>query len=306
MTETTAIQKTEPRELAYTREQVDLIKQTVAKGATDLELRLFLHQAQRTGLDPFSGQIFCVKRHNNRTERDEMTIQTGIDGYRLVADRTGVYAGNDDYEFDDPAKQPKWAKAPVYKMVAGVRCPFSAAARWDQYYPGDGKQGFMWRRMPHLMLGKCAEALALRKAFPADLSGVYIAEELNQADGAAPSALPPKRTNDSQQEPKTRGQRATAELPEPLARLKRLLENLHEIDPAFNEPAILAKYFHLKDGKLQPITLPELLRLKTPKALAWVERECDEIERDFAQMLPGRSNPALERFLFKCLHIRKS
>jgi hypothetical protein len=68
----------------------------------------------------------------------------------------------------------------VYKMIAGQRCPFTATARWDQYYPGDS-QGFMWRKMPHLMLGKCAEGLALRKAFPAELAGAYVKEEMDQA-----------------------------------------------------------------------------------------------------------------------------
>jgi hypothetical protein len=79
----------------------------------------------------------------------------------------------------------------VYKIIGNVRCPFTASARWDQYYPGD-EQGFMWRKMPHLMLGKCAEALALRKAFPAELSGLYIKEEMDQADAeqAAPYAAP--------------------------------------------------------------------------------------------------------------------
>lgn len=165
----------------YSQDQISLIKQTVAKDATDLELALFLHQCNRAGLDPLAKQIHCVHRFNAKTGKKEMSIQTSIDGYRLIADRTGQYAGNDDYEFDDPEGQPKWAKSTVYKLVGGVRCPFSATARWSQYYPGE-KQGFMWGKMPHVMLGKCAEALALRKAFPAEMSGVYTREEMQQAD----------------------------------------------------------------------------------------------------------------------------
>lgn len=163
----------------YSPDEIDLIKETVAKGATDLELKLFLYQAQRTGLDPLSRQIHFVKRWNKKLQREEGSIQTGIDGYRVIADRTGKYAGNDDYEFDDPDGQPKWAKATVYKMVGGQRCAFSATARWSQYYPGEGK-GFMWDKMPHVMLGKCAEALALRKAFPDDIT-LYTHEEMMQA-----------------------------------------------------------------------------------------------------------------------------
>lgn len=161
-------------------EKVELIKNTVAASATPDELKLFLYQCSRTGLDPLARQIYFQKRFNKRRNRSEMTIITGIDGYRLVADRTGQYAGNDDPIFDDES-QPRKATVTVYKVIGTMRCPFTASARWDQYYPGE-EAGFMWRKMPHLMLGKCAEALALRKAFPAELSGIYIKEEMDQAD----------------------------------------------------------------------------------------------------------------------------
>jgi len=154
--------------------KLELIRRTVAKDATNDELEMFFHQARKTGLDPLARQIYFVKRQGKGT------IQTGIDGYRLVADRTGKYAGNDDYEFDDPDNAPKWAKARVWKIVEGIRCQFEATARWSQYYPGDA-QGWAWKKMPHLMLGKCAEALALRKAFPAELSGIYTVDEMAQA-----------------------------------------------------------------------------------------------------------------------------
>lgn len=157
--------------------KVALIKRMVAKDATDDELELFLHQCRRTGLDPMSKQIYFQKRAG------KPVIITGVDGYRLVADRTGKYAGNDDPIFDDEQNVGR-ATVTVYKMVGGTRCPFTATARWDQYYPGDGAVGTMWRKMPHLMLGKCAETLALRKAFPAELSGVYTHEEMEQAGPA--------------------------------------------------------------------------------------------------------------------------
>ena len=165
-------------------EKVSLIRTTFASGATSEELKLFLYQISRTGLDPLAKQIYFQKRFNKRRGKSEMAIITGIDGYRLVADRTGCYAGNDDPVFDDEV-HPRKATVTVYKIIGAMRCPFTASARWDQYYPGDDG-GFMWRKMPHLMLGKCAEALALRKAFPAELSGLYIKEEMEQADREAP------------------------------------------------------------------------------------------------------------------------
>jgi phage recombination protein Bet len=157
----------------WTPDQVELIQRTVANGTTNDEFKLFLYTAKRTGLDPLVRQIHAVKRAG------KMAIQTAIDGYRLIADRTGKYAGNDDPVFDDE-KTPRKASVTVYKIVDGQRCPFTATARWEQYFPGE-TQGFMWKKMPHLMLGKCAEALALRKAFPAEMGGVYVQEEMEQA-----------------------------------------------------------------------------------------------------------------------------
>lgn len=164
--------------IEWTKDQIELIKTTVAKGTTDSQLQLFLYTCKRTGLDPLAKQIHCVVRHTKRGP--EMAIQTAIDGYRLIADRSEKYAGNDDPIFDKE-DNPTKATVTVYKMVDGVRCAFTATARWDQYYPGE-IQGFMWKKMPHLMLGKCAEALALRKAFPAELSGVYTNEEMEQVE----------------------------------------------------------------------------------------------------------------------------
>lgn len=176
----------------YDMPTVDLIRRTVAKGADDDQLAQFLHNVARTGLNPLARQIYCVMRRNNRTGKLEMSVQTGIDGYRVVADRTGAYAGSSDPIFDEGLNQyahleterghPKTASVTVTKIVAGQVFDFTATALWSSYYPGD-RQGQMWNNMPYLMLGKCAEALALRKAFPQDLSGIYTHEEMQQAGG---------------------------------------------------------------------------------------------------------------------------
>lgn len=168
-----ALTKAPAKEVTYSAEQIQLIKNTVAVGATDNELSLFLQVCKNRKLDPFSRQIHFVKRSGKGT------IQTGIDGFRTIAERTGCYAGNDDPVFDDE-KTPQKATVTVWKMVDGVRCPFVATARWSQYFPGEGV-GFMWKKMPHVMLGKCAEALALRKAFPEALSGLYSDDEMEQS-----------------------------------------------------------------------------------------------------------------------------
>src|SRR6185312_3745915 len=143
------------------------IRQTIAPGISLPELGLFAMVCKRTGLDPFTKQIYAIKRGGR------MTVQTGIDGYRVLAVRTGELAGIDDAVYDnDDAEHPGRASVTVYRMVHGMRVAFTATARWNEYVQDSGS---MWKRMPYLMLGKCAESLALRKAFPAELSGIYTA-----------------------------------------------------------------------------------------------------------------------------------
>lgn len=169
-------------ELERQQERIELIKRMFAKDATDDELQLFLYTAQRLGLDPLARQIHFVKRWDKRANKKIGVIQTGIDGYRAIADRTGKYAGNDDavFRYEEGVDHPIAATVTVYKMIGNKRCPFTATARWDEYCP-EGKAAFMWHSKPHVMLAKCAEALALRKAFPLQLSGVYVDAEMQQA-----------------------------------------------------------------------------------------------------------------------------
>lgn len=181
----------------YTDEQIGLIKRTICKGATDDELALFLHQCRRTGLDPFSRQIHAVKRWNSDQRRDVLTIQTGIDGYRLVADRTGLYAGNEEpvygpaFEPEKGVVAPEWARVTVHKLIGGAPRAFSFRAYWREFakHREDGAITKFWRTMPYLMLGKCAESGALRKAFPQELSGIWTLEELPEHDGADEDAF---------------------------------------------------------------------------------------------------------------------
>lgn len=173
--------------LTFTPDQLDLIKRTICQGATDDELALFLYTAKRTGLDPLARQIYAVKRWDAKAQREIMTLQTGIDGYRLIAQRSGQHAGTDDAQFAlDADGHALSASVTVYRLVVGQRVPFAATARFDEYAQRkkDGSATSMWAKMPFLMIAKCAEALALRKAFPAELSGVYTTEEMTQADAA--------------------------------------------------------------------------------------------------------------------------
>lgn len=174
----------------WTPEQISLIQRTVARGATVDELGLFFNIAKRAGLDVFTKQVHFVKRkvwNNDKKSYDEVgTTQTGIDGYRAIADRSGNYAGSDDAIFDSETEpHPQKAMVTVYRIVGGQRCAYTASARWSEYAPINPKTNEImgqWKKMPYLMLAKCAEALALRKAFPNDLSGLYTEEEMEQAN----------------------------------------------------------------------------------------------------------------------------
>lgn len=167
-------------DMTFTKDQKLVIRnQIFPEQLTENDFKVFIAFSLRKRLDPIQKQIYAVPRKNGKTGKWTMTIQTSIDGYRAIAARTGQYAGNDDAIFDSEL-QPKRATVTVYRLIGGVRCPFTATARWDQYYPGD-KVGFQWNKMPHVMLGKCAEGLALRKAFPEDLGGIYAENEMEQA-----------------------------------------------------------------------------------------------------------------------------
>jgi phage recombination protein Bet len=180
----------------WTPEQTQLISTTIAPGCSTDELRLFAYACQRTGLDPFSKQIYAIKRGG------KMTIQAGIDGLRSIAERTGQLDGSETYwcgpdgQWQDvwlDSKPPAAAKTIIHRK--GCAHPFTATARFADFNAGQG----LWSKMPSVMIAKCSEAQALRRAFPADLSGVYSTDEMDQAVEpvtvtAAPSApaLPAK------------------------------------------------------------------------------------------------------------------
>ena len=170
-------------------QQLAALKQIGLANAPKPELAVFLHYCQRTGLDPFARQIYMIERGGR------YTIQSSIDGLRIVAQRSNEYAGQAGPFWcgADGVWTDVWLQAtpPIAAKVGVMRKGFTevlwAVAKFESYNANSP----IWKKMPDLMIAKCAEALALRKAFPNDLSGIYTAEEMEQATPAsAPTPQP--------------------------------------------------------------------------------------------------------------------
>ena len=188
------------------QEKIDLIKRTICKGASNDELALFIQQCNRTGLDPFSRQIYSIERRakNPKTGQWETNRSTliSIDGERLIAERTGKYEGQEGPFWCGPDGQwcdvwlkdehPAACKIGVYKT--GFRAPLWGVAKFTEFVQttATGSPNAMWTKFPTTMLAKCAESQALRKAFPMELSGLYTTEEMGQASNGAPEIIDQK------------------------------------------------------------------------------------------------------------------
>lgn len=179
------------------------VRTQIAPKATDSELRFFANVVAKTQLDPWSRQVYLIPRWDGRVKREVHRPQVSIDGLRLIAERSGKYEGQTPVEWcgDDGAWRDTWfdqsapraARVGVYK--AGRAVPTYAIAHYDEYVVTDksGKASGQWKDKPRLMIAKCAEALALRKCFPQETSGLYTAEEMGRADVDSTAVdLPPE------------------------------------------------------------------------------------------------------------------
>lgn len=190
-----------PEQREFTPNQVATLRHIGVAGATEADLHVFFHQCQRTGLDPFTRQIYMIGRPSSRNVNGQwikeikQTIQTGIDGYRLIGRRAA-----DRAKESISVKPPQWAHPeggwrdiwlPAWGMPVAAKVTilrggqeFTGVALFDEYKQTkrDGGLTQMWAQRPAGQIAKCAESLAWRMGFPQDLAGIYTEEEMGQAD----------------------------------------------------------------------------------------------------------------------------
>jgi phage recombination protein Bet len=180
--------------MTLTDKQLDLIRRTVARDCDPAEFDQFIHICKAVSLDPLRRQIYAFVFNKDNPKYRRMSVVTGIDGYRAIAERTKCYRPDETaprITYDDAGKNPASnplgivrAEVTVFKYAQGAWFPVTGEAYWDEYVPikngtiDERKEN--WRKMARVMISKCAEAQALRRAWPDDFSGLAVEEEIDR------------------------------------------------------------------------------------------------------------------------------
>ena len=170
--------------LEFTAEQRQMIRDTFANGCSDAEFAVLMEIARVRRLNPMLRQVYFVQRWDKAKSRMVWATQVSIDGLRAIAERTGLYEGQDEPEFTDDANgRPRVCKVRVHRK--GWSRPACGVAYFSECVQTtkDGTPTQFWQKMPHTMLAKVAEAFAIRKAFPEDTANLYTNEEMPPEDG---------------------------------------------------------------------------------------------------------------------------
>lgn len=160
----------------WNEKRIDVLKNTIAKDATKAEFAVFLEYVKSTGLDPFKKEIWFIKA------KGQVQMMTGINGFYAVANQDPNYDGIETEIVEENGRIIK-AVAKVYRKDR--RVPMTAEAYFEEYAKPYGN----WKTMPRVMISKCAEAMALRKAFPQQLNGLYSTEEMPREYDQKPVVL---------------------------------------------------------------------------------------------------------------------
>jgi phage recombination protein Bet len=200
---TTAVALTD----VYRPAQIKLIARTAAADCNAVEFDQFMHVAAQLRLDPLRKQIYAFVFNKDKEDLRRMAIVVGIDGFRAVAKRSGNYRPDTrpprytiDESLIDPDSNPLGlvsAEVSCFQYAHGGWHEVAAVAYWEEFAPIvdsewqdrrkvpckpklDPKKD-NWRKMPRIMLAKCAEAQAIRRGWPEDLAAVYDDSELDRS-----------------------------------------------------------------------------------------------------------------------------
>lgn len=188
--------------LTFTAEQRQILRDSFSNGASDAEFAALLEVSMQRGLNPFKREVFFVQRWSNEQHKMVWATQVSIDGLRLIAQRSGLYDGQDEPEFTENADGSlKSCRVRVFRK--DWTRPAVGIAFWNEYVQttkdkqsGQTRPNSMWSKMGRTMLAKCAEALAIRKAFPESAGGIYSDAEMMQAENERPTQIAKVRLED--------------------------------------------------------------------------------------------------------------
>lgn len=270
-----------PGQEMWTEKQRAALAAIGVKGASPGDLAVYMHYCQKTGLDPFSKQIYFIGRQSKERWMEngrwveawvtKWTIQVGIDGFRVIRDRIATKlgvsveyedtiwydaagAGHEVWLSDEPPAACRFAV-----LKDGRRFP--AVVRYSAYVPlRDGKPTGLWGRMDAEQLEKVAEAKALRRAFPNDLGGLYIEEEMAPEDEAPPSRLTAERLTEPGAAHPANGNGAQQQVSTEAAALARMLGEF-----PLGAPEDVTAFIQWRTGrgvtKLKDLTAEEIIAI---------------------------------------------
>lgn len=180
---------------SYDKDLMAVLRSSLYPGIEDKYIDLVLSYCKAHKIDPLLKPVHLVPMsvQDKKTGKynNVVTLMAGINLYRIKADMTGLYAGITEPIFGPMVeteingvifKHPEWCKIAVKKIVNGIICEFWATEYWDENYAtkskSDSTPNYMWQKRYRGQLAKCAEAQALRKAFPGIVPSAPTYEEM--------------------------------------------------------------------------------------------------------------------------------
>ena len=255
---------------------LNVVRTQIAPGAPDEVIALYFHRCNRVGADPFGRQLYVARRRQKVNDQweDRWMIETTIDGFRSIAESTGKYDGQDEpvYAYD---KNGKIVSCSITVYRKDFNRGITATAFFSEYVQTktDGTVTQMWQKMPHNQLAKCTEALALRKAFPRLLNGIYTDVEMEQATEVNVTPLPAATVAASATDESTETQLAPAAAATPIRRARKGERAETKGISRSQQALIIRRLTNSRSEKLDDLTDDEKAALKAMVVEASSTRE---------------------------------